>query len=268
MIDTTQAKDLELFDTIAVHYSKKDAVPSSQEARKYQLLTGMGNLLSTNLGSLLEIGCGIGASAKYLDGKFTNYTGIDYSAEQVRYAKAAHVGKHNVTFEVENVKDINPRKYPLMDTVLAVGAFHHFTELDLVFTAICSVMKPGARIIAIEPQRGNPVVQFLRYVRTKIDKHYSDEQMYFSASELKLLFIHYGFSDVEIQYEGFFSPPLAQVILYPQWFFLPISRLTISMDRLCDLLLPAFLKRLSWNIVVRARFTGAGTYSKDLTNIS
>ncbi len=85
-----QNNDRELFDRIAKEYSKKDQVPSCRDARIYQLFTGMGSLGKEKIPVLLEIGCGIGASAEYLDGHFDTYIGIDYSEEQIRYAYEAH----------------------------------------------------------------------------------------------------------------------------------------------------------------------------------
>ncbi len=255
MIDTTEERDRELFDRIAKEYSKKDQVPSCRKAREYQLHTGMGALLTKKIPLIVEIGCGIGASAEYMEGAFDSYIGIDYSEEQIRQARLAHTDQKGVSFIVKNVKELTPSDIPPTDVVLAVGAFHHFTELDKAFSAITSVMKNGAWLVAIEPQRQNPIIQLLRFIRTKVDKGYSSDQIYFSGQELTGLLERNGFTDIEIQYEGFFSPPFAQVAFNPQWLFLPLSRLSILLDKVCDRILPAPLKRLSWNLVARARYS-------------
>jgi cyclopropane fatty-acyl-phospholipid synthase-like methyltransferase len=215
----------------------------------------MGSLGTEKIPVLIEIGCGIGASAEYLDGHFDTYIGIDYSEEQIRYAHEAHKERAGrVSFLVKNIKELGTSDVPQADVVLAVGAFHHFTELEKVFSAITSVMKDGGRLIAIEPQRENPFVQLLRFIRTKIDKNYSSDQYYFTGDEFKKLLLDHGFSDVEIQYQGFFSPPFAQVALYPQAIFRPLAQCAVLLDRLCDKFLPTILKRMSWNIVARAQF--------------
>lgn len=256
MIDTQQEKDRQLFDRIASQYSKKDQITSCSEARRNQLETGMRPILGKKIPMLLEIGCGIGAAAEYLEGAYDAYIGVDYSVEQIKQAELVHAGRTGVSFVVKNVKDLNKNDVPPVDVVLAVGAFHHFTELDSALTAITTTMKHNGWLVAIEPQRENPIVQFLRFIRTKVDTNYSSNQLYFTAPELKEFLERNGFTDVELQYEGFFSPPFAQVPLYPQWIFVPLSRLSIALDRLCDRFLPKPFKRLSWNIIARGRFTG------------
>jgi cyclopropane fatty-acyl-phospholipid synthase-like methyltransferase len=68
---------------------------------------------------LIEIGCGIGASAEYLDGHFDTYIGIDYSEEQIRYAYEAHKERAGrVSFLVKNIKELGPGDVPQADVVL------------------------------------------------------------------------------------------------------------------------------------------------------
>ena len=108
--------------------------------------------------------------------------------------------------------------------------------------------------MAIEPQRFNPVVQILRWLRVKIDRSYSDQQRYFNKGELYNLMTNNGMNNVEIKYQGYFSPPFAQVILPPQFIIVPLSHLAVWLDKVLDKCLPNLLKILSWNIVVRCRF--------------
>jgi SAM-dependent methyltransferase len=252
---TIEQRDLELFNTIADEYGKKDSVPSCRDAREYQLLAGFVPLLRAHTPrTILEIGCGIGASAEYLKGHYTTYHGIDYSDGQIAIAQKLYGTLPNTHFHVLNVKDMHANTLPEVDTLLAVGAFHHFTDLDSVFQSIRQVLQPGGWVVAVEPQRGNPLIQALRFIRTKIDPHYSSEQTYFTAKELHALFASHGFTDITIQHQGFFTPPFAQVPLYPQWIWRPLSHFAIMLDKACDAYLPTFFHRLSWNIVVRAHY--------------
>jgi hypothetical protein len=128
------------------------------------------------------------------------------------------------------------------------------TEHAQVFAALRKLAKPGAHFVAIEPNRGNALVQLIRQTRAKIDKGYSGEQQYYLAHELEMLVASGGLTDISIAPEGYFSSPLAQVIIPPQLLTAPLSSLLVAIDRFIDNRNSTFLGKLSWNLVVRARF--------------
>lgn len=254
MSDTVQETDKALFDRIAKTYARKDIIPSSRDARRYLLECGVNALLQEKkIDTLTEIACGVGASAEYLKGRYARYFGVDYSQELILNAREFHQSNADVKFVVKNVKELDSTDVPPADVVLAVGALHHFTEIDLALDAVVRITKNGGYFVAVEPQSGNPIVQLLRRVRTVIDADYSAEQRFFTEIELRKLFERHGLTNIEVVYQGYFSPPFAQVPLFPQWIFSPLSRCAIHADRLCDKYLPRLLKKLSWNIVVRGR---------------
>ena len=78
-----EIKDKELFNRISRDYFQKDICPVSSTARRFQLKSLTELYLDTvgkkRLGSILEFGCGVGASASYIKGEYYKYTGVDYS---------------------------------------------------------------------------------------------------------------------------------------------------------------------------------------------
>ena len=204
-------------------------------------------------GIIVDIACGVGAPARYLKGYYTDYIGIDYSEEMVKAAGIFNKGIKNARFVCSNIKDID-LPYIKADIIMAIGAFHHMTELDQVFNSLKSIAKPGANLIAIEPQKANPLVQMMRWLRGKIDKSYSADQYYFSRTELHKILNDNGMCNIETEYQGYLTPPLAQVILNPQFIFYPLALLFVAIDKCLDRWFPGFLKFLSWNIVIRAKF--------------
>ena len=98
----------------------------------------------------------------------------------------------------------------------------------------------------------------MRWVRGKVDKGYSTEQIFFSEQELVSLFSRNGVDDLTIAFQGFLTPPFAQVILNPQALFTPLSRLAIQMDSWLHKHLRGPLQKLSFNIVLIGTFTKAG----------
>lgn len=252
-----EARDQALFDQIATHYARKDIIQSSMLARRSQLWAAVASTLQglPNLGTVVDVGCGVGAPAAYLSGQYDKYIGIDQSPEMIEAAQLFNRQLDNVEFMAANVKTAVLPPHTA-DTILSIGALHHMTELDGVVTQLAQIAKPGARFVVIEPQNGNPLIQLMRWLRGKIDKGYSTEQIFFSEQALESLFARNGITDLTTAYQGYLTPPFAQVILNPQAIFVPLSRLAIQIDNWLHAHLRGPLQKLSFNIVL------TGTFSK------
>jgi SAM-dependent methyltransferase len=248
-----EIKDQALFDTIADQYAQKDIVPSSAIARQGQLLAALQPLLnqSTHLGTIIDIGCGVGAPAQYLQGLYERYIGIDQSAEMIEAACIFNQTRTGTEFLASNIKTVTLPDHTA-DVILSVGALHHMSELDEVMECLVRLAKPGATLVVLEPQNGNPVIQGMRWLRGAIDQAYSDEQIFFSEEELNDLFTRHGIIDLNKTFQGFLAPPFAEVILPPQFITRHLSRLAILGDFWLQTYLPAALQKLSFNII----FTG------------
>lgn len=247
--------DRNLFDRIASRYARKDIVASSSLAREYQLLAAIRPVLDKvpNLGTIVDIGCGVGAPARYLSGYYERYIGIDQSTKMIEAAIAFNRDNPRVEFIAENVKS---RDLPqnVADVILSDGVLHHIAELDEALDALFRIAKPGAFLAAREPQNGNPLLQALRWGRGIVDSSYSREQIFFSPRGLRELFSNHGVIDISAEFQGFLSTPFAQVVMHPQFLSVPLCRAAISIDRWLDARLPAPLKKLSFNIIVIGRF--------------
>ncbi len=254
--DDTESRDRRLFDSIAAEYAKKDRVRSSSIVRKYQLFRALRPVIESrgNLGTIIEIACGIGAPAHYLEGYYNRYIGIDYSKQLIAAARAYNAGNSRVSFVAANVKSITGLDLKA-DLILAIGALHHMTDHAAVFDSLKALVKPGADFVAVEPNRGNALIQLLRGLRSKLDKGYSAEQQFYLASELRELVKSGGLVDITVVPQGYFSPPMAQVIISPQLLTAPLSSLLVAIDSLMDKGQSSFNEKLSWNLIVRARFT-------------
>jgi SAM-dependent methyltransferase len=253
---TREQTDRALFNEIAYSYAQKDSVPSSSLARKAQLLSALTLILKriSYLGTVVEIGCGVGAPALYLSGRYERYVGIDQSEGMIEAARAFNRNTPQTEFIAVNVKsETLPRN--VADVILSVGALHHMTPLDEVMVSLNRIARPGAFLVAIEPQNSNPLIQMMRWIRGIIDPSYSQEQIFFSTDELKNLFTRHSITEIEIDFQGFLTPPFAQVIIPPQFLTVPLVRLAIGIDRWLHAHLPTGLRRLSFNVVVIGRFT-------------
>ena len=250
-----ESRDQALFDRIAARYARKDTVLSSSLARREQLLLALRPVLqqTKSLGMVVDVGCGVGAPAQYLAGLYDRYIGVDQAEALIEAARVLYQAYPQAEFIAANIKEaaIPPHS---ADLILSDGGLHHMTNLDEVMEILRHLAKPGGWFVAREPQNGNPLLQAMRWVRGRTDDEYSAEQSYFSPQEMHQLCARHGLTDVTVTRQGFFVPPFAQVIINPQALSVPLSRLSVRLDKGLDAWLPNPLKRLSFNLVAIGRF--------------
>jgi SAM-dependent methyltransferase len=244
------------YDTFAEHISRRDIIASSRIARRDIALRAVRPVLQAQRGSLgcvVDVGCGIGASAVHLNGHFDRYVGIDFSQREIEIGRAFTAGIPNVELIHANIKDPSlPRQ--IADVIYMDGALHHMANVAEVMQGLRRLAKPGAWFIAREPQRANPFIQLLRRIRMRLDSSYSSQQRFFTRREIVGLLGAGGLLSVEARYQGFLTPPFAQVILYPQAIFVPLSRLVVLLEGIAEQVMIGPLAPLSWNITVYGRF--------------
>lgn len=255
-MNNIQKKDEELFDKIAEKYYLKDITKVSAIPRKNQLMQAVKPALNKNknLGKILEIGCGNGFPAKYLENYYDEYIGIDHSEKMINIATQLHSKLENVKFLNEKVEELTHKLgNEKFDTILSVGVLHHLENPIQALKELKLLAKPNASFIAIEPNSRNIIIQILRWFRKKIDKNYSKDQKFFLAKEIKNILNDSNITNIKIEYEGFLSTPFSQVILKPVIIFTYLSRLSVMIDNLISFL-PSFLKSLSWNLLIYSNF--------------
>lgn len=250
-----EIRDQQLFDEIAASYAQKDVAASSAAARAYRVQCAVDTVLAErdDLGVLVDMGCGVGAPAKFLYGRYQKYIGVDQSAELIAAAKTFTQELDNVEFIAGNAKETTLPDN-VADVVLIVGALHHMTEMDVVLQEMRRIAKPGAYFTVIEPQNGNPFIQGMRWLRARMDGSYSEEQIYFAEAELTELFTRNGLHNLQVRYYGFASTPFAQVVMNPQAITTPLSKATVKMDGWMARHLPRPLQKFSFDIAVTGNF--------------
>lgn len=246
--------DEALFNRIALRYARKDTVASSMIPRKGLLQEAIGPLSRRlgSLGTVLDVGCGTGAPARYLQYQYTHYIGIDQSKKMIDAARLVNRDIPNARFLAGNLKSVDLSAHSV-DLVLSVGALHHMTDLDRVMETVCHLAKKGGHILIIEPQSANPLIQVMRRIRMTLDSSYSKDQLFFSRDELVGLLERNKIEVLSCRYMGFLSTPMAEVIFNPQFLFVPLSRFLTSMDSWLNRRLPGSLKKMAYKLVITGR---------------
>jgi len=249
---TRELQDRALFDRMAASYAQKDLHECSRVAREQRLRQTL-NAAGVRPKHLLEVGCGAGFTARYLADSYETYTGVDYSSELIRYAEHYNRGPQR-SFVCSNINGFSAsRKF---DVILMIGVLHHMPDPAETLARLRSLLAPEGVVIANEPQRGNPVISSLRWLRKRVDLKYSSDQVEFSEAEIEALFERSGY-EVESVPQGIFSTPFAETRPLPEMMSLPMARLATAVDPALERLIGGpRARRLAWNVVVVGRPTG------------
>ena len=116
--------------------------------------------------------------------------------------------------------------------------------------SICEICSENTIVAFVEPHAGNPVIQFLRSIRKISDKSYNKEQIFFKKKRIFELFNRNGLKVKKIRYQGYFSPPFAQVMLKPQILFMPLCKIALFLDNIIQ---KYANNPFSWNIIWTAQ---------------
>lgn len=182
---------------------------------KFQMVMNCLHLQQSD--SLLDIGCGRGEMVIYHALNGGNATGVDFSDEAIKLAKAkADELKADCTFHINSFEKIEEEiKF---DRIISIDFIEHISveEGKAFFKKCCNLLNPGGRLVVytypntLRRRFGYKLIRIFSIIKRKplpkrepdtISDHYKqyhlNEQNYFS---LKNMAVNAGFSKVQVQY--------------------------------------------------------------------
>ena len=114
------------------------------------------------------------------------------------------------------------------------------------FYNINRISKKDATFIFVEPHNKNFLINLLRNIRKKIDKTYTEDQVFFDPEIFKKTLNKNGLKVLKEKYYGFVVPPFAEVPLKPQFFGFLVAKILIFMELILNFIMVGKLRKLTW----------------------
>ena len=140
----------------------------------------------------LDIGCGPGwalEEAANLAGGQGEFYGIDLSPLMIEKAKSDYADRPNFHFLVANAESI-PLESGFFDRIICTNSFHHYLHPDRAVAEFHRLMKPGGRLLLLDPTADSRIVRLsdriIRWIEPEHVKLYS-------SAEFREMFERAGF---------------------------------------------------------------------------
>jgi SAM-dependent methyltransferase len=136
---------------------KRTMVPAETPylRRHVESLIRFGNITAQD--RILEIGCGMGRYTLLLAKRGLQVEGLDLSAVLLNRLRAYGAGVYDGTLYAADIANPPQELLGRFDVAVALFALHHMHDLAPAFEAMFRVVKPGGRVVFLEPNPYNPL---------------------------------------------------------------------------------------------------------------
>ena len=139
--------------------------------------------------SLVELGCGSGWMTRFAARHGLDAHGYDIAPEMIEIARElAEQEGSGARFNVADMETLDLERR--FDTALLYDALHHSRRADLVLHAAHRALKPGGRLLLVEPNWKH------RFQGRDASHEYGVTEMGYSPRRLKRLLSEAGFTDI------------------------------------------------------------------------
>lgn len=167
--------------------------------------------------NVLEIGCGTGANSHMLANRTgMQVLGTDLCEPFIAEAKAKF-SLPNLRYEILNFNQPTRFDGHLFDYIVGNGILHHlYFHLGEALCNMKTLLKPGGRIIFMEPNLCNPYVYFIfSYPLLRKAASLEPEEMAFSKSFAIQKLRNAGFENIKVEYKDFLLPGVPDSMIAP-----------------------------------------------------
>jgi SAM-dependent methyltransferase len=195
-------------------WAASEATRLRAERRCDYMISRMGPMTGCQI---LEIGCGLGSNAFMIARKTgADVLGTDLCVPFIRQAREKFC-LPNLRYEVHDFICAHRFEAETFDCIVGNGILHHlYSKLDDALVKIHHSLKPGGRIVFLEPNIYNPYVYLIfrcpplrRWARLEPDEMAFSKR--FVAARLQCV----GFRDIRVEFKDFLIPGMPSFLIRP-----------------------------------------------------
>ncbi|MFN8287767.1 MAG: methyltransferase domain-containing protein [Chitinophagales bacterium] len=167
--------------------------------------------------NIMEIGCGTGSNAFMLAHKTgMKVLGTDLCVPFVEDARKKFQ-LPGLRYDVLDFNKAEDFKGETFDYIIGNGILHHlYHQLDSAFTNMLRLLKPGGKIIFLEPNLYNPYVYAIfSYPSLRVKAHLEPDEMAFSKSWVSEKLRNTGYQNIKVEYKDFLLPGIPDFLITP-----------------------------------------------------
>jgi SAM-dependent methyltransferase len=113
---------------------------------------------------VLDVGCGMGRYTLPLAERGFSVEGVDLSPTLLGRLEAFNAGRHEIPLHCADILELPESVNGTFDAALGFFTLHHLHDLSASFAAMARVVRPGGRIVFLEP---NPL-NVLYYIQLAV----------------------------------------------------------------------------------------------------
>jgi SAM-dependent methyltransferase len=170
---------------------------------------------------ILEIGCGLGSNAFMIARKTgADVLGTDLCVPFIRQAREKFC-LPNLHYEVHDFNRGDPFEAETFDCIVGNGILHHlYPKLDDALVKIRRFLKPGGRIVFLEPNIYNPYVYLIfRCSPLRRRARLEPDEMAFSKSFVAAKLQSASYRNIRVEFRDFLIPGIPSFLIRPSILF-------------------------------------------------
>jgi len=104
---------------------------------------------------VLEVGCGMGRHTLGIAERGVRIEGLDLSPVLLDRLREFDAGRHDIPLYATDIIDHPPELDGRYDAIIGFFTLHHLHDIPACYTAMARMLKPGGRIVFLEPNAYN-----------------------------------------------------------------------------------------------------------------
>lgn len=185
---------------------KRTMIPNDSPylQRHVDALLQFGNLSGGD--RILEVGCGMGRYTLLLAKRGIQVEGLDLSPVLLARLRAYAMGDFDGPLYAADIEHPPAELMGRFDAVVALFALHHMRDLRAIFGSMFRLVKPGGRVVFLEPNPYNPLFYIQMLITPGMSWKGDGGIIRMRRGVVSGALRHAGFANPEMSRFGFLPP--------------------------------------------------------------